>query len=221
MFSSLCAHWPTTVAEAVELQNALRARVITEDRPGALGFVAGLDVGIAQDEISVRAAIAVLRFPDLRTADQAVVVRPAPFPYVPGLLSFREIPPLLDALDRLGQLPDLLLCDGQGIAHPRRFGLACHIGVLTGIPAIGVAKSLLVGEHKPVAHRRGAWQPLWHRGERVGAVLRTRDGVRPVYVSVGHKVSLESAIGIVLACAPQYRLPETTRAAHRLASASC
>lgn len=221
MYSSLCSHWPTTVAEAVELQNSMRARVITEDRLGALQFVAGLDVGIAQDEISVRAAIAVLRFPDLRTADQAVVVRRAPFPYVPGFLSFRETPPLFDALDRLGQLPDLLLCDGQGIAHPRRFGLACHIGVLTGIPSIGVAKSLLIGEHKPVARRRGAWQPLLHRGERVGAALRTRDDVRPVYVSVGHKVSLESAIGVVLACTPQYRLPETTRAAYRLASASC
>jgi len=180
--------------------------------------VAGLDVGFEDNDRIVRAAVAVLSFPDLRMADQAVARRPVAFPYIPGLLSFREVPALLDALDRLGQAPDLLLCDGQGLAHPRRFGLACHLGVLTGIPSIGVAKSRLIGTHGPVPAKRGAWRPLRDRGEVIGAVLRTREGVAPLYVSIGHKICLKTAIQHVLACAPKYRLPETTRAAHRLAS---
>lgn len=210
--------WPTDAAEAIALQKVLAGRVITDDRLGVVRYVAGLDVGPVAGDTEVRAAVAVLRFPDLRMADQAVARRPAVFPYIPGLLSFREVPALLDALDRLGQKPDLLLCDGQGLAHPRRFGLACHLGVLTDIPSIGVAKSLLVGEYTPVPRQRGAWRPLIHKGEVVGAALRTRTGVAPVYVSIGHRISLDTAIGYVLACAPQFRLPETTRAAHRLAS---
>ena len=210
--------WPTSAAEAIALQQSLAGQVIKDDQLGVVRFVAGLDVGLEAGGGEVRAAVAVLSFPDLRTADQAVARRPVSFPYVPGLLSFRETPVLLDALDRLGQQPDLLLCDAQGLAHPRRFGLACHLGVLTGIPSIGVAKSLLVGTHAPVARQRGAWQPLLHKGEVVGAALRTRDGVAPVYVSIGHRISLATAIVYVLACAPNYRLPETTRAAHRLAS---
>ena len=218
MNSVALTDWPTTVAEATALQTAWRGRVITRDRLGPVRFVAGLDVGPEQDGAVMRAAVAVLRLADLRMADQAVARRPASFPYIPGLLSFREIPALLAALDRLGQKPDLLLCDGQGLAHPRRFGLACHLGVLTDTPAIGVAKSLLIGEHAPLPRRRGSWRPLVHRGEVIGAALRTRDGVAPVYVSIGHRVSLDTAIAYVLACAPHYRLPETTRAAHRLAS---
>lgn len=216
--SRLREPWPTDAVEAIALQKVLAGQVITDDRLGEVRFVAGLDVGPGAADGEVRAAVAVLSFPDLRTADQAVVRRPVSFPYVPGLLSFRETPVLLDALDRLGQQPDLLLCDAQGLAHPRRFGLACHLGVLTGIPSIGVAKSLLVGTHAPLARQRGAWQPLLHKGEVVGAALRTRDGVAPVYVSIGHRISLATAIDYVLACAPNYRLPETTRAAHRLAS---
>lgn len=210
--------WPTRAAEAIAVQRSLAERVIAEDRLDPVRWVAGLDAGFDDRDNAVRAAVAVLSFPDLRMADQAVARRPAEFPYVPGLLSFRETPALLDALDKLGVTPQLLLCDGQGLAHPRRFGLACHLGILTGIPSVGVAKSLLVGGHAPLAHRRGSWQPLVHRGETVGAALRTRDGVAPVYVSVGHKISLATAINYVLACAPRYRLPETTRAAHRLAS---
>jgi deoxyribonuclease V len=210
--------WPVTAAAAIALQRKLRERVIVEDQLDTVRFVAGLDVGPEGDGSVMRAAVAVLSFPDLKTADQAVARRPASFPYIPGLLSFREIPALLDALAKLGALPDLLLCDGQGLAHPRRFGLACHLGVLTGIPSIGVAKSLLVGAHAPLSQARGAWQPLVHKGEVVGAALRTRTGVAPVYVSIGHKVSLATAIDHVLACAPKYRLPETTRAAHRFAS---
>jgi deoxyribonuclease V len=210
--------WPNTPAEAIAVQNRLRRRVVAKDRLGIVRYVAGLDVGPVEGGDLVRAAVAVLSFPDLKTADQAVARRPTSFPYIPGLLSFREIPVLLDAFAKLGALPDLLLCDGQGLAHPRRFGLACHLGVLTGIPSIGVAKSLLVGEHAPLPHARGSWRPLVHRDEVVGAALRTRAGVAPVYVSIGHRVSLATAIDYVLACAPRYRLPETTRAAHRLAS---
>lgn len=210
--------WPQTPAAAIALQQRLRDRVLREDRIGPVRTVAGLDVGFEHNDTVVRAAVAVLSFPDLRLADQAVARRPVTFPYISGLLSFREVPALLDALDRLGQPPDLLLCDGQGLAHPRRFGLACHLGVLTGIPSIGVAKSRLIGEHSPLPVRRGAWRPLRDRGEVIGAVLRTRDGVAPLYISIGHKICLETAIDFVLACAPRYRLPETTRAAHRLAS---
>ena len=210
--------WPATAAEAIALQRKLRERVIVVDQLGTVRTVAGLDVGPEGEGSVMRAAVAVLSFPDLKTADQVVARRPASFPYIPGLLSFREIPALLDALDKLGVLPDLLLCDGQGLAHPRRFGLACHLGVLTGIPSIGVAKSLLVGVHAPLPQARGSWRPLVHKDEVVGAALRTRAGVAPVYVSIGHKVSLTTAIDYVLACAPTYRLPETTRAAHRLAS---
>jgi deoxyribonuclease V len=210
--------WPATAAEAIALQRELRGRVISEDQLGTVCTVAGLDVGPEGDGHVMRAGVAVLSYPDLKTADQVVARRPTGFPYISGLLSFREIPALLDALAKLGALPDLLLCDGQGLAHPRRFGLACHLGVLTGIPSIGVAKSLLVGEHAALPPTRGSWRPLLHKGEVVGAVLRTRTGVAPVYVSIGHKVSLATAIDFVLACAPKYRLPETTRAAHRLAS---
>ena len=210
--------WPATAQDAIALQRALRERVVRRDDFGTLRFVAGLDVGFEQDNSVARAAVAVLSFPDLRMADQAVARRPVRFPYTSGFLSFRETPVLLDALDRLGQQPDLLLCDGQGLAHPRRFGLACHLGVQTGIPSIGVAKSLLIGKHAPLPMERGAWVPLMDKNEVVGAALRTRDNTAPVYVSIGHRVSLETAIQVVLACAPRYRLPETTRAAHWLAS---
>jgi deoxyribonuclease V len=210
--------WPATPAAAIALQQKLRERVITADDHSVVRLVAGLDAGFENHDTVVRAAVAVLSFPDLRMADQAVARRPVDFPYVPGLLSFREIPALLDALARLGVQPDLLLCDGQGRAHPRRFGLACHLGVLTDIPSIGVAKSLLTGRHAPLPRQRGAWRPLLDRGELVGAALRTRTGVAPVYVSIGHRVSLETAIRYVLACTPAWRLPATTRAAHRLAS---
>lgn len=210
--------WPSVPAEAIALQNELRALVVTKDDLATVNTVAGLDVGPPSNAGMIRGAIAALSFPDLRMADQAVAYRIPSLPYVPGLLSFREVPALLAALEKLCVQPDLLLCDGQGLAHPRRFGIACHLGVLTGIPSIGVAKSLLVGEHAPVPAKRGAWRPLLHKGEIVGAALRTRAGRTPVYVSIGHRVSLETVIRYTLSCTPRFRLPETTRAAHRLAS---
>lgn len=217
--TGVVAHsWPSVPAEAIALQKKLCALVSTMDDLPTVNTVAGLDVGPLSSAGMIRGAIAVLSFPDLRMADQAVAYRVPTLPYVPGLLSFREIPALLAALEKLGVLPDLLLCDGQGLAHPRRFGIASHLGVLTGIPTIGVAKSLLVGEHVPVPAKRGAWRPLLHKGDIVGAALRTRAGCAPIYVSIGHRVSLDTAIRYTLACTPRFRLPETTRAAHRLAS---
>ncbi len=164
------------------------------------------------------AAVAVLRFPGLELCEQSLVTLPTRFPYVPGLLSFREAPATLAALDSLRRLPDLLVCDGQGLAHPRRFGIACHLGVLTGLPAIGVAKKRLIGTHGEPPEARGEWVSLMHKGEVVGAVLRSRAGVKPIYVSSGHRVSLETAVDLVMGCTTRYRLPETTRRADKLAS---
>jgi deoxyribonuclease V len=210
--------WDVTPAQARAIQVDGRGRVIAEDRLGDVRRVAGIDVGFEQDGAISRAAVVVLDFPELRLVESAVARLPTSFPYVPGLLSFRETPAVLEALGRLSERPDLLLCDGQGYAHPRRFGLACHLGVLTGLPSIGVAKSRLIGTHGALPEEKGAWVPLLDGDEAVGAVLRTRDGVAPLYVSIGHRVSLPTAIRWVLACTTRYRLPETTRQAHRLAS---
>ena len=210
--------WDITPREAVMLQRQLCGLVERSDRLGTVQRVAGVDVGFEAGNTITRAAVVVLRFPELAPEHHAIARRPTSFPYVPGLLSFREIPAVLMALEQLPQLPDLLLCDGQGIAHPRRFGIASHLGVLTGLPAIGVAKSRLVGEHEELPPEKGSWVPLRDDDEVIGAVLRTRSGVAPLYISSGHRVSLETAIDYVLACTTRYRLPETTRWAHRLAS---
>jgi deoxyribonuclease V len=206
------------VPQARAVQEALRGRVVTRDRAGRVRHVAGIDVGFERGGRVTRAAVVVLSFPELVPVEQAVVRQPTRFPYVPGYLSFREIPAVLVALARLAVRPDLLLCDGQGYAHPRRFGLACHLGVLTDTPSIGVAKSRLIGEHDALAPEKGSWVPLRDQGEVIGAVLRTRTAVKPLFVSVGHRVSLKTAIRYVLACTTRYRLPETTRRAHHLAS---
>jgi deoxyribonuclease V len=215
---SRTSRWPKTVPQARAVQEALRNRVVTRDRVGRVRHVAGIDVGFEREGRITRAAVVVLRFPELVPVEQAVVRQRTRFPYVPGYLSFREIPAVLAALARLAVKPDLLLCDGQGYAHPRRFGLACHLGVLTNTPSIGVAKSRLIGEHDALAVEKGSWVPLRDQGEVIGAVLRTRTDVNPLYVSLGHRVSLRTAIRYVLACTTKYRLPETTRLAHRLAS---
>jgi deoxyribonuclease V len=207
-----------TPARARAIQERLHALVISRDELSPVRTVTGIDVGFDDPE-TARAAIVTLGFPNLAPVETATARRRVAFPYVPGLLSFREIPVVLDALGKLRHLPDLLLCDGQGYAHPRRFGLACHLGVLSGIPAIGVAKSRLIGEYAEPGSNKGDWSPLVDGAEVVGAVLRTRSKVAPLYVSIGHRVCLETAIRYVLACCTRYRLPETTRAAHRLASA--
>jgi deoxyribonuclease V len=210
--------WDVTPSEASAIQERLRDAVIREDRLGFVQAVAGVDVGFEEQGRVTRAAVVVLAFPSLQPIDAALARRPTEFPYVPGLLSFREIPAVLDALKRLKTSPDLLLCDGQGIAHPRRLGVASHLGVLIDRPSIGVAKSRLIGTHDEVPNERGAWVPLEDQDEVIGAVLRTRVGVKPIFISIGHRVSLETAVEYVMRCTPRYRLPETTRLADRIAS---
>jgi deoxyribonuclease V len=219
MITSVATHpWPRSVAEARTVQEGLRSSVVLEDDLGEVTLVAGADVGFEEGGRVTRAAVAVLTFPSLELRDRAVVRRETTFPYVPGYLSFREAPAVLDALGGLAEPPHLILCDGQGYAHPRRFGLACHLGVLADIPTIGVAKSRLVGSFEEPGPEKGDRSPLVHREETVGAVVRTRRGVKPLFVSSGHRVSLETAVVMTLRCTTKYRLPETTRWAHRLAS---
>lgn len=210
--------WDLTPEAAVALQQTLCQQIAPVDQLKEVRMVAGIDVGFEDGGNTTRAAVAVLSFPSLQLIEQTVARRPTSFPYVPGLLSFREVPSVLDALEKLQHTPDLLLCDGQGTAHPRRFGIACHIGLLTNCPSIGVGKSRLVGTHPAVPDEKGAWVPLRHKGETIGAVLRTRVGTKPLYISPGHHVCLETAIDYVLRCTTKYRLPETTRQAHKLAS---
>jgi deoxyribonuclease V len=211
--------WNLSPRAAIELQKQLAYEVITEDKFDApVERVAGIDLGYDLKTDTCRAVVVVLKFPELELIESSEAIMPIQFPYVPGLLSFRETPVAVKALEKLQNAPGLILCDGQGIAHPRKFGIACHIGLITGVPSIGVAKSLLVGKYDSLGETRGSTAPLVHRGEQVGVVLRTKDKVQPVYVSVGHKISLETAIDYVLQCTPKYRLPETTRLADRLAS---
>lgn len=210
--------WDLSPREAIALQKQLRTRVERDERLGEVACVAGIDVGFEQRNTITRAAVAVLGFPSLELQESAIARQPTRFPYVPGLLSFREIPAVLEALARLHSTPDLLLCDGQGIAHPRRLGIAAHLGILLDVPTIGVAKSRLIGEHGAVPTWRGAWVPLVDHDEVIGAVLRSRDHVKPLFISPGHRLSIPSAVAWTLACTTRYRLPETTRHAHRLAS---
>ena len=202
---------PATASEAIEIQKKLRDRVL---RTGSLRprIVAGADVSY-KGEVA-RAVFVVMR--DLQLLEKVVVDEPIPFPYIPGLLSFREIPPLLSAWKRLRTRPDVIIVDGQGIAHPRRLGIASHLGLVLDVPTIGCAKSRLCGEHEEPRRERGAWTPLVHKGEPVGVALRTREGCNVVFVSTGHRIGLKSAISVVLACAPRYRLPEPQRLADQL-----
>jgi deoxyribonuclease V len=205
--------WRLTPKRAVALQRELAGRVRAEALSRPPRLLAGVDCAF-EDERCL--AVAVLW--DARTGEtleQHSADRALNFPYVPGLLSFREAPAVLAALRKLRTTPDAILCDGHGIAHPRRFGIACHIGILTDRPTLGVAKSRLVGVHREPGPKRGSRASLEHEGERIGTVLRTRDGVRPVYVSIGHRIDLPGATRIVLAAATGFRLPEPTRLADR------
>ena len=198
---------------AYDTQRRLAAQVICADISTPVTRVTGVDAAYTDDDRRVIAAAVTLDADTLLPLETAMASADIAFPYVPGLFSFRELPCIRAALGGLSQPPQLVVCDGQGVAHPRRLGLASHLGVEIGIPTIGCAKSRLVGEHQPPDGRRGARTPLVDAGETVGAVLRTQDGVRPVYVSVGHLVSLETACAWVLRLSPRHRLPETTRAA--------
>lgn len=211
--------WPRTVDDAVALQEHLRTQVITTSAPDLrIDTVAGLDVGYRGDDAVVGVCV-VFDAKTLVVLDEAVVEDTTDFPYIPGLFAFREMPVLLRALERLTVMPDLLVADGQGLAHPRRFGLACHLGVHTGIPSVGVAKNAM-GRFEQPGHARGSMSDLVmdddHGDEVVGRALRTQNGVKPVFVSVGHRIDLDRACAEVLRLAPRYRLPETTRRADTL-----
>jgi deoxyribonuclease V len=208
--------WALGTADARNLQTALAAKVSRVDDFPEVRSVCGLDVGIRGG--TARAAYAVMSFPSLDLIEENRVESAVSFPYVPGLLSFREIPALIPLLEGMGTEPDLVLCDGQGISHPRRFGLASHLGLLLDKPSIGCAKSRLVGSHDEPGSGKGDLAYLRDRGEVVGAVLRVRPLVKPLYVSIGHRISLETAVLIVLRCCRAYRIPEPLRRAHRLAS---
>ena len=206
-----------TPAQARAEQERLRHRIVRRGNPRRVRLVAGADCAFPGDGLVTRGAVAVLSWPDLELVETSVVERATDFPYVPGLLSFREVPTLLQALAALKHVPDLLLCDGQGYAHPRRLGFASHLGLAAGIPSIGVAKSRLIGTHRQPARRAGSRTPLMDGDEVIGAVLRTRAGVAPLFVSVGHRIGLDAAVAWVLQCCRGYRLPETTRWADGLA----
>jgi deoxyribonuclease V len=210
--------WDVTPEEAAEIQREMSSRVVEQDQVGDLHYVAGVDVGFeGEDNKTSRAAVVVLRFPELTPVEYAIARMPVQFPYIPGLLAFREAPVILRALEQIETKPDVIIVDGHGRAHPRHMGIACTLGVLLEEPTIGCAKSILVGKAEEPAQRVGAWTPLIYRGQVVGAAVRTRVKVTPIYVSIGNRVSLERAIEIVVKCCKGYRLPETTRYAHRVA----
>ena len=208
--------WDVTPEEARRLQDGLRTQVVKTDRFGKINTVAGVDIGFKKD--IARASVVVLSFPGLQVVDSVVTESPVRFPYVPGLLSFREIPPLLTAFTQLQTEPDLIIVDGQGIAHPRRFGLASHLGLILDKPTIGCAKSRLWGRYEEPETEQGSYTYLMDKDEVIGAVVRTRKNVKVVYISIGHRISLDSARTLTLACCRGYRLPETTRYAHNAAS---
>ncbi|WP_427918479.1 endonuclease V [Streptomyces sp. cg40] len=212
------AGWPATEEQARAVQDELRERVVTDEAgpPPRTGHVTGVDVAYDDERDVVAAAAVVLDAADLTVVAEATAVGTVWFPYVPGLLAFREIPTVLAALEALSCPPGLVVCDGYGLAHPRRFGLASHLGVLTGLPTIGVAKNPFTFTYDDPGAPRGSVSPLRADAEEVGRALRTREGVKPVFVSVGHRVTLDSACAHTLALTPEYRLPETTRRADAL-----
>jgi len=213
------ADWDGTVAGARALQLELASKVELRDRfPRSLAWIAGVDVGFEDAGATTRAAAVLLDGPSLQVLQSVVVRMPTTMPYIPGLLSFRELPALLEAASRLQHAPELVLVDGQGIAHPRRLGIASHFGVASGLPTIGVAKSVLVGTFAALHQTRGAYTPLRDGREQVGWALRSKPGCNPLFVSPGHRVAMASAAELVMRCVTTYRLPEPTRLADRLAS---
>ncbi len=211
--------WDVTPEEAIEIQQMLRSRVQLTNGfdPVQVHTIAGIDASYRD---MARAAVVVLSFPELVVVDSAIAVRETPFPYVPGLLSFREAPAVLDAIEKLSVRPDLIMCDGQGIAHPRRLGIASHIGVYLDLPSIGCAKSRLTGTYKEPGPEEGARSPLLSQGEVIGMVLRSKPRSNPLFISPGHKIDVETAVDFVVRCLRGFRLPEPTRAAHNLADAA-
>lgn len=206
--------WNVTPKEAFQIQKDLRERVVLENSFEEIGLIAGADVAFSEKEKKVFAAVVLLNFQTMELVERASALGSLTFPYIPGLLSFREGPALLEAFRNLRNCPDLIIFDGQGIAHPRGLGLASHMGVLLGTPSIGCAKSKLIGDYQEPGPRRGMSSDLLMGKELVGVVLRTKDNVKPVFVSPGHLIDISTSVEIVLRCCRRYRLPEPTRLAH-------
>lgn len=214
--------WTLSAAQAIALQKELAAQLIY-DRPldfSAIRLVAGVDVSVKPNAMGIamsQAAIAVLEYPSMRLVEAALAVMPTPFPYIPGLLSFREAPVILQAVEKLTTAPDVFVFDGMGRAHPRRIGIASHVGLWLNKPTIGCGKTLLIGKYSEPPAERGAWSPLIDQKEVIGAVLRTRATAKPVYISVGHLADLPTSVELIMQCTGKYRLPEPIRAAHHAA----
>lgn len=210
--------WKLTQEEAIALQRELAGRIILEDRLGEVRHVAGVDMAINEENERAHAAVVLLTYPELEVVERHIYEEPLHMPYIPGLLSFREAPCVLGALRKLRQPPDLVMVDGQGIAHPRRMGIAAHLGLWLELPTIGCAKSILTGTYDKAAlgEEAGSYVPLTYKKEVIGAVVRTRTRVNPMIISAGHMISLETSIKYVLACSKGYRLPEPTRLADKL-----
>ncbi len=210
--------WDLSYKEAIDLQSRLAQRVRFVKMKTEPRVVAGLDCAFSKDGLRIVAVVVVIELPSFTVTETATATRKVKFPYVPGLLSFREAPACIDAIEKLKVKPDVFIVDGQGIAHTRRFGIASHIGLLVDKPTVGCAKSRLIGSFNEPGRHKGNYSPLVDAGEEIGAVLRTRTNVKPLFVSVGHKCTLEDAIKVVLKCTTSYRLPEPSRLAHQLVS---
>jgi deoxyribonuclease V len=219
MTSNQLHSWNLTPTAAVALQKQLRAQVVLQPLPDDIELVAGADISYNKFSDVIYAGIVVLRLPALEVVTTSGVITTTKFPYVSGLLSFRETPPLLEAWEKLTVRPDVLMLDGQGIAHPRRFGIGSHVGLLLNLPTIGCAKTLLVGKYEEPLEQAGNWSPLVHKDEVIGAALRTKNRVNPVYISPGHLADLPTSIALALRCANGYRIPEPTRLAHLFVNA--
>ena len=216
MSNSPLHDWNLKPEAAIALQRELAQRIVREDQLGEVRCIAGVDMALNEQSGMARAAVVLLSYPDLEILERHVYEEPVRMPYIPGLLSFREAPCVLGAFARLRQQPDLVMVDGQGIAHPRRLGIASHLGLWLDLPTIGCGKSILVGHHAHLSEEAGNWVPLIDNGETIGAVLRTRAHVKPMIISLGHRISLETSLRYVLACCRGYRLPEPTRLADKL-----
>ena len=208
--------WNITPTEAIAIQKELRSKVELTSLEKEIHLIGGADISFNKYSEIIYAGIVVLKLPELVEVTRSIVVTRTSFPYIPGLLSFRETPALLEAWEKLDTRPDVMILDGQGIAHPRRLGIATHFGLLTGIPSIGCAKSLLTGKYDPPLNKKGTWSSLMDQNEQIGVILRTRENVKPVFVSPGHKIDFATSVELVMRCCTKYRLPETTRLAHRL-----
>ena len=206
--------WNVSTSRAREIQESLAAEVERSGDVNGVRFIAGVDISVKRELGEATGAVVVLEYPGLQVVETNILRSGLDFPYVPGLLSFREAPLILEACAGLKTGPQLIMVDGQGIAHPRRLGLASHLGLFLNVPTIGCAKSRLCGQHDTPGLEAGSYAEITDRGETIGAVVRTRRGVKPMYISIGHMISLESAIGWVLKCGRGYRLPEPTRLAH-------